>query len=452
MESPRDAAGPGSSPRRVRAPGVIAAVESRVTHRLERAPVLVFAAYAAVMAFSTYFCMYAFRKPFAAASWDGQTFGPLTLKGALIIGQLIGYASSKLIGVKFNSELPLARRRMVLFLLILWAEGALLLFAVSPPPVQIVAMFLNGLPLGVVWGVVFSFLEGRTSSEILGAGLSCSYVVASGLVKAVGSKLLGTGVSEDWMPAATGLIFLVPFFLFAWGLSLVPEPSPADRAARTARAPMDGEARRRFTRSHWPGLLALVVVYFFLTAYRDFRDNFAAEILRDMGYGGQPAIFAKTEIPIAVVLLVVLSLLFLVKDNRRGLLGTYAIMISGAVIVGASTLLFDAGVLGGQAWLTLVGLGLFLGYVPYGCVLFDRTIAALGTVATAVFLIYVSDAVAYGGSVGVVLYKMLGRAELPYLTFFRGFSYATAVVTLVCFTASCVYFLRRARPSAAGPD
>lgn len=38
--------------------------------------------------------------------------------------------------------------------------------------------------------------------------------------------------------------------------------------------------------------------------------------------------------------------------------------------------------------------------VPYGCVLFDRTIAAPRIVAIAVFLIYVRDAVAYGGSVG----------------------------------------------------
>jgi MFS family permease len=420
---------------------------SRVTRALERAPVLVFAAYAVLMAFSTYFCMYAFRKPFAAAAWDGETLGPLSLKGALIIGQLIGYATSKLIGVKFNSELPLARRRMALFLLILWAQGALVLFAVAPPHLQVVALFLNGLPLGTVWGVVFSFLEGRTSSEILGAGLSCSYVVASGAVKSVGSALLGAGVSEDWMPAATGFLFLAPFFLFAWGLSLVPPPSAADAAARTEREPMDREARRRFTRRYWPGLLVLVVVYLFLTAYRDFRDNFAAEILRDLGQGGQPAIFTKTEVPIAFVLLVVLSFLYLVKDNRRGLLATYLIMIGGSVLVGAATLLFDAGAIGGQAWLTLVGLGLFLGYVPYGCVLFDRTIAALGTVATAVFLIYVSDAVAYGGSVGIVLYKMLGHADLPYLEFFRAFSYATAAVTGVCFTASCIYFLRRARPA-----
>jgi hypothetical protein len=212
---------------------------------------------------------------------------------------------------------------------------------------------------------------------------------------------------------------------------------------------MDRKARRAFTLRYWPGLLVLVVVYLFLTAYRDFRDNFAAEILRDLGQGGQPAIFAKTELAIAPVLMVVLSLLFLIKDNRRGLLATYVIMIAGSLLLGAATLLFDAGAIGGKVWLTLVGLGCFLGYVPYGCVLVDRTIAALGTVATAVFLIYISDAVAYSGSVGIVLYKMLGHAELPYLDFFRGFSYATAIVTAVCFAASGAYFLRRARRPAA---
>jgi hypothetical protein len=92
----------------------------------------------------------------------------------------------------------------------------------------------------------------------------------------------------------------------------------------------------------------------------------------------------------------------------------------------------------------LVGLGLYLGYVPYGCVLFDRTIAALGIVATAVFLIYVSDAVAYGGSVGVVLYKNLGQANISKLQFFRYFSYATSGICIVSLAISGAYFLRRA--------
>ena len=85
--------------------------------------------------------------------------------------------------------------------------------------------------------------------------------------------------------------------------------------------------------------------------------------------------------------MLVLSLLYLVKNNRLGLLLTYAIMGTGAALIGAATLLFDAGLIGPLAWMTDVLRPDLPGYVPYGCVLFDRTIAALRIVATAVFLI-----------------------------------------------------------------
>lgn len=423
-------------------------MRARVSRALERAPRAVLTFYAVVAAFSTYFAMYAFRKPFAAASYEGQSvslgFVEIDLKGALIIGQLCGYALSKVVGVKLNSELSHERRLLALVLIIGFAETALVLFAVSPPGLQVAAMFLNGLPLGTVWGICFSFLEGRQTSEILGAGLSCAYIVASGVVKTVGKSLLDAGVSEAWMPAACGAIFLLPFLVCAFSLSLVPAPGAADVAQRTQREPMDTAARRRFTRRYWPGLLALVVTYLFLTAYRDFRDNFQADIWREMGQGGS-AVFTTTEVPIALAVMAVLSLLYLLKSNRAGLIATYAIMIAGSLLVGGGTLLFDAGAIGPRAWMTLVGLGLYLAYVPYGSVLFDRTIAVLGTVATAVFLIYVSDAVAYSGSVGVVAYKILGQADLPYLDFFRAFSYAMSLATAALFAYSLVYFLRQPR-------
>ena len=415
-----------------------------LTSCLARAPVGWFALYAVACAFSTYFCMYSFRKPWAAGTYEGSEFWGLDLKSALVISQLCGYALSKFIGIKFNSELVHRRRLLTLVLLILWAEVALLLFAVMPPAGKVVAIFLNGLPLGAVWGIVFSYLEGRRSSEILGAGLSCSYIVASGLVKSAGKSLMVAGVPETWMPAATGAIFLPLFLVSSYALSLLPPPSEEDVAARTERDPMDKEQRRRFAGQYWLGLSLLIVVYLFQTAYRDFRDNYAAEIWKEVGMGADAAVFTITELPIAGAVMFLLALLYLIRNNRRGLAAAYAVMICGSLLIGVSTLLFDLAMISATTWMTLVGLGLYLGYVPYGCVLFDRTIAALHTVATAVFLIYVSDAVAYGGSVMAVLYKHLGQPQTSWLNYFRGFSYLTCAVTSVCLILSCVYFLRRA--------
>jgi hypothetical protein len=388
--------------------------------------------------------MYSFRKPWAAGTYAGSEIWIFELKNALVISQLCGYALSKFIGIKFNSELLHRRRLTALLLLILWAEAALLLFAIMPPGGKVFAIFLNGLPLGAIWGIVFSFLEGRRSSEILGAGLSCSYIVASGYVKTVGTELMNAGVPETWMPVATGALFLPLLGLSSYGLSLLPEPSAADVAARTIRDPMDKQQRRRFMREYWLGLLMLVTVYLVLTAYRDFRDNYAAEIWNEVGRGADAAVFTSTELPIAGAVMLLLAMLYLIRNNRKGLAAAYAVMITGSVLVGASTLLFDLDLISPQTWMTLVGLGLYLGYVPYGCVLFDRTIAALHTVATAVFLIYISDAVAYGGSVVAVLYKQLGQGKTSWLDFFRGFSYLTCAVTTTCLVLSAIYFLRRA--------
>lgn len=419
---------------------------TRTDHTTRAAPrASVLTGYAAALAFITYFCMYSFRKPFAAARYEDLAVAGFDLKTALVISQVCGYALSKLLGVKINSEMPPGRRAAALVLIIAWAEAALVLFAVVPPWAKPIALFLNGLPLGMVWGVVFSFLEGRRTSEILGAALSCSYIVASGAVKSAGAWLLGQGVSESWMPALTGLLFAPVFLLAVRGLGRLPAPSAEDQRERVTRAPMGRLARRAFLARYLPGVLMLVVVYLFLTAYRDLRDNFAAELWQTLGYSDAPAVFTVSELPIAFSVMGVLSLLYLVRDNRLGLLATYGIMIAGSLLLGLSTLLLDLGLISGVTWMVLVGLGLYLAYVPYGCVLFDRMIAALGFVATAVFLIYVSDAVAYSGSVLIMLYKELGQPDLPVLTFFRGFSYITCAVTTAGFLGSALYFGHRAR-------
>src|SRR5579862_6743701 len=113
--------------------------------------------------------MYAFRKPFSAATFavvPGWTFA-LDYKIALVIAQVAGYALSKFIGIKVISELDPAKRASAILILILAALVTLVLFAVVPPPWNVIAMFLNGLPLGMIWGLVFGFMEGRRTSEVL---------------------------------------------------------------------------------------------------------------------------------------------------------------------------------------------------------------------------------------------------------------------------------------------
>ena len=94
--------------------------KSRIQLMLEAAPTRWFVVYAAFAAFATYFCMYAFRKPFSAAEYEGLTFftTEINLKTVLVISQIIGYELSKYIGIKICSEIPRARLAKLLIGLI----------------------------------------------------------------------------------------------------------------------------------------------------------------------------------------------------------------------------------------------------------------------------------------------------------------------------------------------
>ena len=448
----------------------------RLTAWLEKAPAPLFAAYAIAAAFTTYFSMYAFRKPFAAAKFEGEFFlgSAVALKTAIVISQIFGYALSKYIGIKVCSEVSPARRAATLVALIVWAELALVAYGLVPNNCKTVAIFLNGLPLGMVWGLVVWYLEGRRTSELLLAGLSCSYIVSSGMVKDLGRAmmegdaaewwrrvpLIGSPigaalgrVSEGWMPAVTGLHFLPVFLLAVWMLNRLPRPSESDVAARSERKTMSAADRLAFVRQFTLGMALLCVSYFFLTAYRDFRDNYQVEIFDGLGYpyAKNKTIISTTETIVAFGVMIALASLTFIKDNRRGLLGAFLIMIGGLLTLGLSTLLLDAGVINGFWWMTLTGLGIYLAYVPFGSVLFDRLIASTRVAGTAVFAIYVADAIGYTGSVGVQLFKDLSHSEMSRLGFFKGFSHFMCVVGVTCTITSCIYFMRRHRRQPVEP-
>ena len=459
---------------------------------LDRAPVWFLTLFAMATAFSTYFCMYAFRKPFSAASYEGMTFfgsawtingEALGFKTTLVISQIFGYAISKYAGIKFVSEMTRARRAVTLVAFILVAEASLLLFAVVPNDWKLLALFINGLPLGMVWGLVVWYLEGRRTSELLLAGLSASFILASGVVKDVGRALMagdkslpvfaidlgrtnaaGEGIPfkvgvpnvlhsfgpipEMWMPFATGAVFLIPFLMSVWLINHMPEPSPEDVAARTEREPMDSRHRLGFIRTFLPGLAMLFVVYFVLTAYRDFRDNYGVEILTELGYGETTAIFSRSEVWVAFGVVAVLAALNLIKDNRWGLLGAFGVMGVGCLLMLGSTLAHDAGAISGLRWMILNGLGAYLAYVPFGSVLFERMIASTRVVGTAVFAIYVADALGYTGAVGVQLYKDFFAGGETRLEFFHNLTYAMAILGIVLYTGGALYFARKTSPAS----
>lgn len=400
---------------------------------------------AAIAAFGTYTAMYSFRKGFAAGTYSGQQYFHVDYKVWLVIAQVVGYTLSKFYGIKFIAELKPGQRAKSIFALIGVAWLALLLFAIIPAPYNIICLFINGFPLGMIWGLVFSYLEGRKSTEFMAATLSISLIFASGFVKTIARTLRDSlHISEYSMPFITGAIFVVPLVFFVFCLELMPPPTEEDIRLRTKRAPMDAEERKKFLQRFMPGIILTLVIYVLLTIMRDVRDNFEVEIWASLG-NKDNTIYTKIDTIISVIVLVAMSLLILIRKNLKAFSIIHLMIIAGCVLIAIGTILFNLNVIGPMEWMTMAGLGLYLGYVPYNAIFFERMIASFHYKSNVGFLIYVADSIGYLGSVTILLVKELGRPTISWAAFFKQGVLVVGIVGGICAVFSLIYFLQSAR-------
>lgn len=399
---------------------------------------------AGLAAFCIYSAMYAFRKPFTAASYEGVRFAGADFKVWAVIIQTIGYTASKFAGISFIGSITREKRARSIIKLILAAWVALFFFGVFPPPWNLLFLAVNGFTLGFIYGLVFAYLEGRRSTELLGAVLAASFIFASGFAQSAGKiLLLRTSVSEWWMPWLTGLLFLVPLVVFTWLLDRLPDPDPLDKQARTPRVPMSRRERNQFVKRFLPGLALLVFTYILLTIARDYRSNFAAAIWKETGHGQSAAVFIYSELPATIVVLLITGSLFLIRNNLHAFLINHILIIAGLILAALTTALYTSGLLGTLAWMMLSGAGLYVAYVPFNGMLFERMIAVFRCAGNAGFIIYIADAFGYLGSDAVLLYKSFAAGASSWSGFLVQLIYITACIGTIAIALAAFYFKRQ---------
>ncbi|MEO8415496.1 MAG: DUF5690 family protein [Ginsengibacter sp.] len=407
------------------------------------------AIFASIITFLTYASVYAFRKPFTVGSFSKAPliFG-MDYKDALVITQVIGYMFSKFYGIKFIAELKHFGRGKLILLLVGISWTALLLFAITPPPYNIIFLFINGFPLGIIWGIVFSFVEGRRATDFIGASLAVSFIFSSGFVKSVAKYLqVNVHVTDWWLPFMTGLVFILPLLLFVFLLEKIPAPSEEDVASRIVRLPMDRTERKKFFNEFKYGLILLVILYVFLTVFRDIRDNFAADIWKELGFGNEPSVFTATEVPITIIVLILIGSMIIIRNNKRALIITHIIIVAGFLLAGISSWMFINHHLSPFLWMTLVGLGLYMGYIPFNCILFERLIATFRNGGNVGFLIYIADSFGYLGSVLVIVSKSVYSNKLPWATVYSNGVMYLSIVGVAGTLLALRYFNRKYKRS-----
>jgi hypothetical protein len=323
--------------------------------------------------------------------------------------------------------------------------GALFFFALVPPPFGMIFLFINGFPLGFLWGIIFSYVEGRRSTDFIGSVLAISFIFAGGFCRSIAKWLLiDLHVTEYWMPFATGLIFALPLALFIFLLEKIPPPTELDVSERTERLPMTKDDRKRFLKMFSLGIVAATITYTLLTVIRDIRDNYMSNIWQELGYGNNYSIFTQTETRTSIVILIIISLLVLIRKNAKAFRVIHFIIITGFLLAGISWL-FVTGKMSGIVWMQLVSLGLYMGYIPFQCIFFERMIATFKVKGNVGFLMYIADAFGYLGSVLVMLSKEFFSVSVKWSSLYSQGVVIVSIIGISASILSLVYFNNKYR-------
>jgi Family of unknown function (DUF5690) len=383
-------------------------------------------------AFVIYTCMYGFRKPYTVATYNNIFFLGISYKVCLVIAQVMGYMCSKFYGIKFISGIKPKLRSAYILLFIGIAWLSLLLFAIIPPPFNIICMFINGLPLGMVFGLVFGFLEGRRTTELMGAILATSFIFASGLTKTIGKWLmLDFNFTDWWMPFVAGIFFVVPLCIAVKLLNQAPPPTENDIAQRSIRKPMTAVERKQFVQQFGFAIAPVVLAYTIFTIVRDFIEDFANELWIETGYQNNASIFAKTNTIIALIALVIIAGFFLIKNNYKAFRLSHFLVIAGVLLAAIATFTFNVHLISTFTWMLLATTGLYLAYLPFNCVYFERMLATYKINGNIGFVMYIADAFGYLGTVAVLLIKEFVPITYNWVTFFSWLFYSVAIVGVI---------------------
>ncbi|MCX8473379.1 MAG: DUF5690 family protein, partial [Sediminibacterium sp.] len=109
-----------------------------------------------------------------------------------------------------------------------------------------------------------------------------------------------------------------------------------------------------------------------------------------------------------------------------------------------STLAIHNHLISPTQWMILIGLGLYLIYIPFNSIFFERFISSFKIVGNVGFLIYVADSVGYVGSISTMVIKSFFKTNMNWFHFLSWQMQYFSLVGII-FTIACFYYLYKKR-------
>jgi hypothetical protein len=183
-----------------------------------------------------------------------------------------------------------------------------------------------------------------------------------------------------------------------------------------------------------------VIIYVCLTVFRDLRDNFAVEFWKSVGVKNIPFMLVASEIPIAVLVLIIIGSMIVIKNNKRAFFINFILILGGGLMLLTSTVLFYNQLINATIWMIIVGFSMYLPYIAFHALFFERWIAHFKIKSNIGYLMYSADAAGYLGSTFVLLFKNFYSPNYSWVSFFINNAFVCSIIIITLSIMNYVYF------------
>ena len=234
----------------------------------------------------------------------------------------------------------------------------------------------------------------------------------------------------------------MPLLVFmGYMLKRLPQPTEEDIALRNERVTLDGNGRKRLFRGYAPILTLLFVGNFMLLVLRDIKEDFLVNIIDVSTISSW--LFAQVDGMVTLIILGIFAMMSLINSNYRVLQVLLAMVIGGAGTISYLAFNYDALQLPTLYWLFLQSLSLYIVYLSFQTLFFERFIACFKIKGNVGFFIATIDFIGYTGTVCVLLFKEFCSPDINWMEFYNQFSGWVGIVCSIAFIGSAIYLLKK---------
>ena len=245
------------------------------------------------------------------------------------------------------------------------------------------------------------------------------------------------------MPALIGGIALPILALLGYSLNRLPQPTAEDIAMESKRETLNGKQRWDIFKNFMPFLTLLFIANVVLTILRDIKEDFLVKIIDVSQYSSW--MFAQVDSVVTIIILVIFGLMVFVRSNLKALSILLGLIIISMVVMAVVSFGYEQLQLNAIVWLFIQSLCLYLAFLTFQTIFFDRFIACFKIRGNVGFFIAMNDFLGYTGTVIVLAVKEFFSPDINWTAFYNLMAGYVGVICFVAFVCSFIYLHQRYR-------